>query len=67
MLAGVDLIRKIHKKGSFCLTCPLLLNADGVKMGKTVNGALWLDSKKQAHMNFINIGETFVIAKYMMF
>ena len=39
MLAGVDLIRKIHKKGSFCLTCPLLLNADGVKMGKTVNNA----------------------------
>ena len=26
MLAGVDLIRKIHKNGSFCVTCPLLLN-----------------------------------------
>ena len=52
MLAGVDLIRKIHKKGSFCLTCPLLLNADGVKMGKTVNGALWLDSKKTSPYEF---------------
>lgn len=52
MLAGVDLIRKTHKKGSFCLTCPLLLNADGVKMGKTVNGALWLDSKKTSPYEF---------------
>ena len=52
MLAGVDLIRKIHKKGSFCLTCPLLLNADGVKMGKTVNGALWLDPKKTSPYEF---------------
>lgn len=52
MLAGVDLIRKIHKEGSFCLTCPLLLNADGVKMGKTVNGALWLDSKKTSPYEF---------------
>lgn len=52
MLAGVDLIRKIHRKGSFCLTCPLLLNADGVKMGKTVNGALWLDSKKTSPYEF---------------
>ena len=52
MLAGVDLIRKIHKSGSFCLTCPLLLNAEGVKMGKTVNGALWLDPKKTSPYEF---------------
>lgn len=52
MLAGVDLIRKIHKDGSFCLTCPLLLNAEGKKMGKTVNGALWLDSNKTSPYEF---------------
>ena len=52
MLAGVDLIRKIHKNGSFCLTCPLLLNAEGKKMGKTVDGALWLDSKKTSPYEF---------------
>ncbi len=52
MLAGVDLIRKIHKSGSFCLTCPLLLNAEGIKMGKTVNGALWLDPKKTSPYEF---------------
>lgn len=52
MLAGVDLIRKIHKNGSFCVTCPLLLNAEGKKMGKTVSGALWLDEKKTSPYEF---------------
>ena len=52
MLAGVDLIRKIHKNGSFCLTCPLLLNSEGKKMGKTVNGALWLDEQKTSPYEF---------------
>ncbi len=52
MLAGVDLIRKIHQNGSFCMTCPLLLNAEGKKMGKTVKGALWLDSSKTSPYEF---------------
>lgn len=52
MLSGVELIRKIHKNGSFCVTCPLLLTADGKKMGKTVNGALWLDAKKTSPYEF---------------
>lgn len=61
MLAGVDLIRKIHKDGSFSLTCPLLLNSEGIKMGKTVNGALWLDPEKTSPYEFYqywrNIGD----------
>ncbi|MEG0072963.1 MAG: tyrosine--tRNA ligase [Clostridia bacterium] len=52
MLGGVDLIRKIHKNGSFCLTCPLLLNSEGLKMGKTVSGALWLDPEKTSPYEF---------------
>ncbi len=62
MLAGVDLIRKIHQNGSFCVTCPLLLNAEGKKMGKTVSGALWLDASKTSPYKFYqywrNIGDT---------
>ena len=62
MLAGVDLIRKIHKDGSFCVTCPLLLNSEGKKMGKTVSGALWLDASKTSPYEFYqywrNIGDT---------
>ncbi|MEG0872410.1 MAG: tyrosine--tRNA ligase [Clostridia bacterium] len=52
MLSGVELIRKIHKNGSFCLTCPLLLNSEGKKMGKTVSGALWLDPKRTSPYEF---------------
>ncbi|MDO4282297.1 MAG: tyrosine--tRNA ligase [Clostridia bacterium] len=52
MLSGVELIRKIHRNGSFCVTCPLLLTAEGKKMGKTVNGALWLDAKKTSPYEF---------------
>ncbi len=52
MLAGVDLIRKIHKSGSFCITCPLLLNSEGKKMGKTVSGALWLSKDKTSVYDF---------------
>ncbi len=52
MLAGVELIRKIHKNGSFCVTCPLLLNAEGKKMGKTEKGALWLDKNKTTPYEF---------------
>lgn len=62
MLAGVDLIRKIHQNGSFCVTCPLLLNSEGKKMGKTVSGALWLDATKTSPYEFYqywrNIGDT---------
>jgi len=61
MLAGVDLIRKLHRSGSFCLTCPLLLNSDGKKMGKTEKGALWLDKEKTTPYEFYqywrNIGD----------
>ncbi len=62
MLAGVELIRKIHQNGSFCLTCPLLLNSEGKKMGKTEKGALWLDAEKTTPYEFYqywrNIGDT---------
>ena len=61
MLSGVELIRKIHKNGSFCITCPLLLNSEGKKMGKTVSGALWLDANKTSPYEFYqywrNIGD----------
>lgn len=44
--AGTDLIRRRLGKSSFGLTFPLLMTSDGKKMGKTEEGALWLDPKK---------------------
>ncbi len=52
MLAGVDLIRRKEKKDAYCLTCTLLLNSEGKKMGKTQKGALWLDEKKTSPYDF---------------
>jgi len=52
MLAGVDLIRRKENKSAFCLTCTLLLNSEGKKMGKTQKGALWLDEKKCSVYDF---------------
>ena len=52
MLAGVDLIRRKERKDAFCLTCTLLLNSEGKKMGKTQKGALWLDENKCSVYDF---------------
>ncbi len=46
MLAGMDLIRRKEGKPAYAMTCTLLTNSEGQKMGKTVNGALWLDPEK---------------------
>ena len=42
--AGVDLIRRRRGEAVHGLTSPLLVRADGQKFGKSVDGALWLDS-----------------------
>ena len=45
IINGVDLIRRIKSKESYGLTTPLLTNSNGEKMGKTADGAVWLDEK----------------------
>jgi tyrosyl-tRNA synthetase len=40
---GVDLTRRVLSKEVFGLTTPLLTTASGSKMGKTTNGAVWLN------------------------
>ncbi|MDA9818095.1 tyrosine--tRNA ligase [Flavobacteriaceae bacterium] len=45
IIQGVDLVRRKTQKSSFGLTTTLLTNAQGKKMGKTENGAVWLDSE----------------------
>ena len=52
MLAGVDLIRRKKREEAYCLTCTLLLNSEGKKMGKTQKGALWLDENKCSVYDF---------------
>ena len=42
---GVDLIKRYSNKQTYGLTTPLITLASGAKMGKTENGAIWLDKK----------------------
>ena len=65
MLAGTELIRKKTGKDAYALTITLLLNSEGNKMGKTANGAVWLDPNKTSPFEFYqywrNVGDADVI------
>ncbi len=52
ILSGVDLIRKINRKNAFGITSPLITNSDGSKMGKTADGAIWLNKNKISTLDF---------------
>ena len=52
MVAGVDLVRRKSGKNLNVMTTPLLLNAQGEKMGKTTGGALWVDEGKVGVYDF---------------
>ncbi len=52
ILYGIDLIRKIEGKDSYGMTFKLLTNSEGKKMGKTENGAVWLDANKTSPYDF---------------
>jgi tyrosyl-tRNA synthetase len=42
---GIELTRRIDGKEVFGVTTPLITTADGAKMGKTAQGAVWLDDR----------------------
>lgn len=46
ILGGYDLVRKIENDKVYAMTFKLLTTADGVKMGKSQKGAIWLDENK---------------------
>lgn len=58
ILAGTDLSRKMgFSEGKqidplFGWTCPLLIKADGEKMGKTASGTLWVSREKTTVFDF---------------
>ena len=54
MVAGTDLYRKMYPSndGIYALTCPLLVKADGEKMGKTASGTLWISRDKTTVYDF---------------
>ena len=58
MVAGVELARKMDfaegkkDRGLQTFTCPLLVKADGEKMGKTASGTLWVSREKTTVYDF---------------
>ena len=52
ILAGVDLIRREEAAQAFALTYPLLTTSSGAKMGKTAEGAIWLDPELTSPYEF---------------
>ncbi|KEQ52457.1 tyrosine--tRNA ligase [Sphingobium chlorophenolicum] len=49
---GVELARRVDGTQVFGLTTPLLTNADGTKMGKTVGGAVWLNEDQLSNYDY---------------
>lgn len=46
IVQGVELGRRVEGADLFGLTTPLITTADGAKMGKTANGAVWLNAEQ---------------------
>lgn len=65
MLGGTELIRRKLGKDAYAMTITLLMNSEGKKMGKTANGAVWLDPNKTSPYEFFqywrNVGDDDVL------
>lgn len=46
IIGGYELVRKVEQDKVYGMTFKLLTTADGVKMGKSQKGAVWLDENK---------------------
>jgi tyrosyl-tRNA synthetase len=52
ILAGVDLVRRVEGVKVEAATFPLLTTASGAKMGKSVSGAVWLETELLSPYDF---------------
>ncbi len=65
IIGGVELVRRKEGEEVYGLTFSLLTTSEGVKMGKTVKGAVWLDENKtppyELYQYLRNVGDADVI------
>jgi tyrosyl-tRNA synthetase len=52
ILAGSDLIKRLHQVETYAVTFPLITTSSGKKMGKTASGAVWLSSERTSCFDF---------------
>ncbi len=57
IVAGTDLTRRVEGVEAYGFTTPLITTASGGKMGKTADGAMWLNADK-------SLGEDFCLSPY---
>ncbi len=62
---GIELIRKIEGSEAYGFTMPLILDANGKKIGKSEGNALWIDKNKTSpykiYQYFINTDDSLVV------
>lgn len=52
IVSGVDLARRMDERALFGLTSPLITTASGAKMGKTAQGAVWLNEERLSALDY---------------
>ncbi len=52
IVAGIDLAHRLDGASLYGLTSPLLATASGAKMGKTADGAVWLNSERTSAYDY---------------
>jgi len=52
IVAGVELIRRMRQETAFGITFPLITTSSGAKMGKTAEGAVWLDKERTSSYDY---------------
>src|SRR5210317_585513 len=52
IINGIELVRRSKSKEVYGLTTPLITNASGSKMGKSEDGAIWLDANLLSPFNY---------------
>ncbi len=61
IIAGIELVRRKDSEQVYGMTFSLLTTSEGIKMGKTAKGTLWLDPEKTSPYEFYqywrNVGD----------
>ncbi|MFL6689574.1 MAG: tyrosine--tRNA ligase [Alphaproteobacteria bacterium] len=52
IVSGIDLGRRVENAQLFGLTTPLITTSSGVKMGKTMSGAVWLNPEMRSPYDY---------------
>ena len=52
IITGIDLTRRVDRQEIYGLTSPLITTSSGAKMGKSANGAIWLNEERLSSFDF---------------